>query len=83
MKSSMLLMNVLAMAAIGEMQYVDEPMIITGRHSPSNLKAKIPYKVVHSGGTYIKEEHVGRNEPCPCGSGKKHKKCCKDKSDRA
>jgi uncharacterized protein YecA (UPF0149 family) len=19
---------------------------------------------------------VGRNEPCPCGSGKKHKKCC-------
>ena len=22
------------------------------------------------------EEKVGRNEPCPCGSGKKHKKCC-------
>jgi len=20
---------------------------------------------------------VGRNEPCPCGSGKKFKKCCK------
>jgi uncharacterized protein len=19
---------------------------------------------------------VGRNEPCPCGSGKKHKRCC-------
>ncbi|MEI9885828.1 MAG: SEC-C metal-binding domain-containing protein [Rhizomicrobium sp.] len=19
---------------------------------------------------------VGRNDPCPCGSGKKHKKCC-------
>jgi len=19
---------------------------------------------------------VGRNEPCPCGSGKKYKKCC-------
>ncbi|MFG6147001.1 SEC-C metal-binding domain-containing protein [Halobacillus sp. B23F22_1] len=19
---------------------------------------------------------MGRNEPCPCGSGKKHKKCC-------
>jgi preprotein translocase subunit SecA len=19
---------------------------------------------------------IGRNEPCPCGSGKKHKKCC-------
>jgi hypothetical protein len=22
------------------------------------------------------EERVGRNEPCPCGSGKKFKKCC-------
>ncbi len=21
-------------------------------------------------------EHVGRNDPCPCGSGKKYKKCC-------
>ncbi len=23
-----------------------------------------------------KTEKVGRNDPCPCGSGKKHKKCC-------
>lgn len=22
------------------------------------------------------ERTVGRNDPCPCGSGKKHKKCC-------
>jgi SWIM/SEC-C metal-binding protein len=22
------------------------------------------------------EKSVGRNEPCPCGSGKKYKKCC-------
>lgn len=21
-------------------------------------------------------EHAGRNEPCPCGSGKKYKRCC-------
>jgi len=21
---------------------------------------------------------IGRNEPCPCGSGKKHKRCCAD-----
>lgn len=26
--------------------------------------------------TYINEFKVGRNEPCPCGSGKKFKKCC-------
>jgi len=26
-----------------------------------------------------KFRHVGRNDPCPCGSGKKYKKCCWDK----
>lgn len=26
--------------------------------------------------TRIAEKKVGRNEPCPCGSGKKYKKCC-------
>ncbi len=24
---------------------------------------------------------LGRNDPCPCGSGKKYKKCCLSKSD--
>ena len=24
---------------------------------------------------------VGRNDPCPCGSGKKYKKCCLNKAD--
>lgn len=26
--------------------------------------------------TIVKEDKVGRNDPCPCGSGKKYKKCC-------
>ncbi len=26
-----------------------------------------------------KMNKVGRNDPCPCGSGKKFKKCCGDK----
>jgi hypothetical protein len=26
--------------------------------------------------TKISTEKVGRNDPCPCGSGKKYKKCC-------
>lgn len=29
--------------------------------------------------TVIKEKKIGRNEPCPCGSGKKYKKCCINK----
>lgn len=24
----------------------------------------------------VKETKIGRNDPCPCGSGKKYKKCC-------
>lgn len=27
-------------------------------------------------GTVRKEKKVGRNDPCPCGSNKKYKKCC-------
>jgi len=29
---------------------------------------------------YIAETKIGRNEPCHCGSGKKFKKCCINKS---
>jgi uncharacterized protein YecA (UPF0149 family) len=31
----------------------------------------------HQVETYVRAEpKVGRNDPCPCGSGKKSKKCC-------
>ncbi len=26
--------------------------------------------------TPVRAEHIGRNDPCPCGSGKKYKNCC-------
>lgn len=31
--------------------------------------------------TVVKGEKIGRNDPCPCGSGKKYKKCCADKEE--
>lgn len=34
------------------------------------------YKEQKQSGTIRKEKKIGRNEPCPCGSGKKYKKCC-------
>lgn len=37
---------------------------------------KVMYKGQKSSKTYIRETKVGRNELCPCGSGKKYKKCC-------
>jgi len=27
-------------------------------------------------GTQVKRVKIGRNDPCPCGSGKKYKNCC-------
>lgn len=34
------------------------------------------YKEQKESGTIRKEKKIGRNDPCPCGSGKKYKKCC-------
>ncbi|HHW66397.1 MAG: preprotein translocase subunit SecA [Epulopiscium sp.] len=48
-----------------ERERVAEPTS-TNRGEESSVKT--PYK--------RKEEKVGRNDPCPCGSGKKYKHCC-------
>ena len=34
------------------------------------------YKEQKASGTIKKEKKIGRNEPCPCGSGRKYKQCC-------
>ncbi|MBQ8983321.1 MAG: SEC-C domain-containing protein [Lachnospiraceae bacterium] len=34
------------------------------------------YKIEKSSKTVVKPPKVGRNDPCPCGSGKKYKFCC-------
>ncbi|WP_122642999.1 SEC-C metal-binding domain-containing protein [Luxibacter massiliensis] len=34
------------------------------------------YREQKQSGTVRKEKKIGRNDPCPCGSGKKYKKCC-------
>ena len=35
------------------------------------------YKEQKSSHTYVREgKKIGRNDPCPCGSGKKYKNCC-------
>ncbi len=39
-------------------------------------KKKELYKNEKSSKTIVKAPKVGRNDPCPCGSGKKFKKCC-------
>jgi hypothetical protein len=39
-------------------------------------KRKELYKEQKKSGTVVKGKKIGRNDPCPCGSGKKYKKCC-------
>jgi len=34
------------------------------------------YKEQKSSHTIVKGKKIGRNDPCPCGSGKKYKRCC-------
>jgi len=43
-----------------------------------------PEKPAHGAGTVARDmPKVGRNDPCPCGSGKKFKKCCGKESQAA
>ena len=43
---------------------------------PSETKVKRGVRIVH--GDKELAEKVGRNDLCPCGSGKRFKKCCRD-----
>ncbi len=49
--------------------------------SPFNLPTPDElFNKLESGYTpYVASHKIGRNEPCPCGSGKKYKKCCLNK----
>ena len=39
-------------------------------------KKKALYLEQKKSGTIVKPKKIGRNDPCPCGSGKKYKRCC-------
>ena len=44
--------------------------------SPNRNQALTDTKSNHSHDAGKKKVKIGRNDPCPCGSGKKYKKCC-------
>ena len=52
-----------------------------GQVPEKQLKSEVSIEATRLGGKTLqlpvaKVEKVGRNNPCPCGSGKKYKKCC-------
>jgi len=65
-------------------QVSDSPLVrqILGRMGMGSLSFSAPAKTADEAEkqkaglpTEVKREKVGRNDPCPCGSGKKYKKC--------
>ena len=42
----------------------------------SEDEQKALYLEQKKSGTIVKDKKIGRNDPCPCGSGKKYKHCC-------
>ena len=38
--------------------------------------ARLAYEASKAGTVKRTKPKIGRNDPCPCGSGKKYKKCC-------
>ncbi|MDD9148077.1 MULTISPECIES: preprotein translocase subunit SecA [unclassified Sporolactobacillus] len=62
--------NILMKAEIQE-QPVQRERVANGLHVISGGKDSAPQKRK----PYVNKMHVGRNDPCPCGSGKKYKNC--------
>ncbi|MDR0705905.1 MAG: SEC-C domain-containing protein [Planctomycetaceae bacterium] len=53
-----------------------------GNSTASNMMRQYEagrFQVSEPGQPFRNEKTVGRNDPCPCGSGKKYKKCCMKK----
>jgi len=48
-------------------------------HINDELMEEIKKKSQYYPNGQLKRSKIGRNEPCPCGSNKKFKKCCIDK----
>ena len=56
-------------------------MLMTVRVKAAPQREQVAVPVESSGdgsvsATVVKKNKVGRNDPCPCGSGKKYKHCC-------
>jgi len=57
-----------------------EATLVFGKAPITLFLAKERDRRITASGTLRRAvERIGRNDPCPCGSGKKYKRCCEDK----
>ena len=70
-KTSTILLNIKVRPAVPQPQPQPQPMdlVASTGGKPQQRKARPQATVRHA-------NKVGRNDPCPCGSGKKYKNCC-------
>jgi hypothetical protein len=67
----------------------DDPETVCARHRISRAELERRLEDYHKSQRQLAlldalaTKPVGRNEPCPCGSGKKYKKCCQPKHEEA
>jgi hypothetical protein len=54
----------------------DEAPLLPQRDAPVDVPPDPPPAPYVPPKPFIREPKIGRNEPCPCGRGKKYKKCC-------
>jgi hypothetical protein len=64
-----------------EVKKITKRILKNNRKSPSSRIQAIPspskaIPIINSDTGFTKDFKLGRNTPCPCGSGKKYKKCC-------
>jgi hypothetical protein len=65
----------------GDRQNIQINNVITNIYQQQEMQSKSKQlkAIEPSNNGSIRINKIGRNEPCPCGSGKKYKKCCIDK----
>lgn len=65
--------------------YNSTPSVLNRGASPADLfnqaQRQSTPRAINKPKTFVNTNKVGRNDPCPCGSGKKYKKCCGLKSN--
>ena len=76
--------NVSIQTMIGFLDGIDDSLITSNNLDDVTEDSEVTlgidyeklYKKEKTSRTLVKPPKVGRNDPCPCGSGKKYKKCC-------
>lgn len=75
-KGEALLLRALNNPGVRDREDIVERLLDLYNESDQTEKLKKFNAMLNNKDKVLKKEKIGRNEPCPCGSGKKYKKCC-------